>query len=133
MSADRNDILPHEMTVQAPGANWNEIHFVSRDEFIAVAPAIVQLEIRRLDELLRDLDLGSNLYNTVIAARYHLRRLVAEQNALVSIPSQCSKHLEAAIMSVSVPPKSVEKSILATLSYVQDRLGHVLEQMTRLY
>lgn len=112
----------------------NEIHFVDRDEFLQMAPAIVQLEITRLCKMLTDLEPGSDVYTAVVATRYHLTELLKELSVQDADEGQTisAEHLRAAIMCLSVPEDTVDETIQESLVYVADRLGYILLQVSRL-
>ncbi len=112
----------------------NEIHFVDRDEFLQMAPALVQLEITRLSEMLADLEPGSDVYTAVVATRYHLTELLKALSVKNAEGWQTisAEHLHAAILCLSVPEDTINEKIQETLVYVADRLGYILLQVSRL-
>lgn len=111
----------------------NEIHFVDREEFLQMAPAIVQLEITRLSEMLAGLEPGSDVFTAVVATRYQLKEFLSE---LAS--ERKKKHtfstdrVSAAILCLGASENCTEQSVKNSLVYVADRLGYILAQMKRL-
>ena len=112
----------------------NELHFVERDEFIQMAPTVVQLEITRLTKILGGLEIGSDNYNSIVAARFQLRQFL---NDLTVAADHSDSHLSVdrlniAIMCISAVSSSVDTDTCDLLIYVADRLGYILSQMSRL-
>ncbi len=108
----------------------NEIHFIDRDEFVQMAPAIVQLEISRLGDMLHDIEPGSDIYTTLVTVRHHLSLFHDELNR--DVDARNIEHLDAAIVCLSFPDSETTETTRDTMVYVADRLGYILAQMKRL-
>lgn len=108
----------------------NEVHFIEHDEFAQKAPAIVQLEISRLGDMIHGNEPGSNLHTTLVTVRYHLSLFHDELNREMNAVS--IEHLNAAIVSLSFPESEIAETTRDTMVYVADRLGYILAQMKRL-
>ncbi|MCH8122625.1 MAG: hypothetical protein IH853_05835 [Bacteroidetes bacterium] len=108
----------------------NEIHFIERDEFVQMGPAIVQLEISRLGDMLHDIEPGSDIHTTLVTVRHHLSLFHDELNRDVEVAS--FEHLDAAIVCLSFPDSETTETTRDTMVYVADRLGYILAQMKRL-
>jgi len=107
----------------------NEVHIIEHDEFLQMAPAITQLEISRLSELLTNLEPGSDIYTTLVSVRYHLSLFLEE---LEKHGEPGTDELNAAIMCLVMPDEGDDETIRDTMIYVSDRLGYILAQMNRL-
>ncbi len=118
---------------KTPG--WNELHFINREEFANMAPTVLQLEVSRLTRLLPSFELGSDAYNSVIAARKgvaHLQTLIQEEMDETRV-KECALELESAILCLSVSDRKTDPNSRRVLVYVADRLVYILGQLKHLY
>ncbi len=118
---------------KTPG--WNEVHFVNREEFATMAPTVLQLEVSRLTKLLPEFDLGSDTYNSIIAARRKVESLqfsIKNEMNPDEVES-CAADLESSIMCVSAADSDADADSSRVLVYVADRLVYILGQLRHLY
>lgn len=115
--------------------DWNEVEFLSWDEFKQMAPPIVQLEINRLSKLLPGCLQQAEVHNALVKARFTLRSFVAQldKTARGPLDDACRSSLQSAILALAttkdaLPPKSAK-----TVEYVIDRLTYILHRSTLLY
>lgn len=137
--------MPHKSDDMTPfggdgGFGWNEVQFLEIEDLRRMAPPIVGLEIRRLTDACRLVEPGSDLYNTIVGARYELRRFL-EVLADVGVPAlagaglerECAAHLRTAIDRLGVCREKADGDVLAVVEYAADRMSHILERMRLLY
>lgn len=118
---------------KTPG--WNELHFINREEFADMAPSVLQLEVSRLTRLLPSFELGSDAYNSVIAARRkvaHLQSSLREKMDEARV-KECATELESAILCLSASDRKTDPNSRRVLVYVADRLVYILGQLKHLY
>jgi hypothetical protein len=131
--------LPAQERVPAPENNptpdWNELQFVSWDEFRRMAPSILQLEITRMDGLLPALGAHANSYNDVVRARFCVRQFVTciEGAEKEHLEPDCAAHLHNAILSLSLPPDDLDAQALNTWRYVLGRLSDINRRLPLVY
>lgn len=134
----------------------NEIGFLRARAFREKAPAIVRLEIRRLERMIGRFDQATSLHNTLVRARYELGRFVDELGELeelgpaesrTAIEEHCTPRLEAAILALSAARENAptsprdeapsldgdERPTEETLRYVLDRLRYVYDRLHLMY
>lgn len=118
---------------KTPG--WNELHFINRNEFAAMAPSVLQLEVSRLSKLLSSFEPGSHDYNSIVVARQKIGDVTSmiSQEMEPECVEECARELESVIMhlSASIPDTDPESSRI--LVYVADRLVYILGQLKHLY
>ena len=113
---------------------WNELDFVGWKEFRRMAPAVVGLEIGRLDRLISEEDIGGETYNALVAARFALRKFAdgledSERDTL----DERSEHLRRALLSVSILKEALSDERAETLQYVLHRLSYINNRMNLVY
>lgn len=113
----------------------NEIHFLRWNEFRRMAPAVLQLEVARIDRLIRTQPVGTDFYNTLIKARFELKNFMAclEGAEKESLEECCAAHLRAALLLVSMRPADLDENTRHTLNYVLDRLKYICDHIGRIY
>lgn len=120
----------------------NEIGFLRSSAFREKAPAIVRLEIRRLEGMIGRFDQARSLHNALVRARYELRRFVEELDGLAeldpaessrAIEERCSPALEAAMLALSAAREKAGDPRSETLEYVLDRLRYVYDRLHLMY
>jgi len=100
-----------------------------------MAPSVLQLEVSRLTRLLPSFELGSDAYNSVIAARKsvaYLQSYIQEEMDEARV-KECSLELESAILCLSVSDRKTDPNSRRVLVYVADRLVYILGQLKHLY
>ena len=122
------------------GSGWNEIQFLEIDDLRRMAPPIVGLEIRRLTRACGLVEPGSDLYNTMVGARFELRRfleVLAEADESIAadggLERKCAGHLRTAIARLGLCRQDAEGELLGVVEYAADRMTHILERMSLLY
>ena len=113
---------------------WNEIDFVDWSAFRRMAPAVVGLELSRLERIIPEHEIGSESYNTLIRLRYALRRFVnqLEEADEADAPSLASL-LEQALLTLSVTQDPATTSDAETLRYVAHRLTYIHNRLSLIY
>jgi len=119
---------------------WNEEYFITVSDFANNAPAVIRLEIVRISGVLGRLDIGSDSYNEIVAARHRLTILVTKIEGLTEdvIPLQLFELLEGAILTVSIEAATIaagaseESEESEDLKYATNRLDYIIKQMRRL-
>lgn len=113
----------------------NEIQFLSWQKFQRMGPAIVRLEITRIERLMQSVTENPELYNSLVRARFELNAFLCRlaEGGQGSLKSACAPHLRAAILALSVEEEPLSADVAATLRYIGDRLNHVHERMVLLY
>ncbi len=109
---------------------WNEIDFVGWPEFRRMVPTVVGLEIGRLERLISDCDIGSDVYNALVGVRYALRIFVdgieASEKETVSVRikylEQSLLGLSTAVALCSLPDTEILRYIAHRLTYIHNRL-----------
>lgn len=108
---------------------WNELDFVGWKEFRRMAPAVISLEISRLDRVLASCEPASDEYNTLVQARFELRAFTrALENSDREGLAEKSRHLNHALLAVSLLAEQSE-----TLQYVVRRLDYVAARLRLVY
>ena len=118
---------------KTPG--WNELHFVNKAEFATMVPTVLQLEVSRLTKLMPGFEIGSDAYNSVVAARQKvesLQFLIQEEMSPEDVES-CAANLESSILCVSAADSGANTDSSRVLVYVADRLVYILGQLRHLY
>ncbi|MEX0821136.1 MAG: hypothetical protein WD021_03235 [Rhodothermales bacterium] len=109
--------------------DWNELDFVGWKEFRRMAPAVIGLELSRLERVLAGLAPGSDAYNTLVRARYEMRRFA---DGLADAEKGEAEHgaepLRRALLAVSLLAEDHD-----TLEYVARRLHYVHERLKLIY
>jgi hypothetical protein len=113
----------------------NEIQFLSWDEFRQMAPSILQLEITRLGTLIDAAPDTTDFRNTLVKARYELKRFVAclRKAQKETVVATCSDPLQTALLTVSLANTKRDAERTATLAYVIDRLKYVHDRIGLIY
>ena len=104
----------------------NEIHYLSFQEFRQMAPAILDLEVKRLAGLIDDAHDAER--NDLVWARHNVMESVAaiERRHRDRLASDCAPLLEAAMITIGLLTDRVDR---ATLQYVLDRLAYVRDRI----
>ena len=124
------------MQKEASNTDWNEIQFLSWSEFKQMAPAILQLEVNRLDRMIRGLLQDTDLHNRLVRARFALKKFIAclAQAEQDTLEETCAPYLRAAIMSFSVQPEDgLHAQERETCRYILDRLNYVNDRIALIY
>lgn len=113
---------------------WNEIDFVGWKEFRRMAPAVVGLEIARLERVIADSDVGSDFYNALVHVRHRLRNFVEdiEQSEKHTIEPRI-KHLEEALLALSMLQGADAGDHSETLRYAAHRLRYINDRIRLIY
>ncbi len=121
--------------VEMSQVDWNEIEFLSWDQFKQMAPSILQLEVTRLGKLLQGSTGNTDLHNGFVRARYALGRFIAciEHADKDTVEDACLEHLRAAIMSMSFQSDHMDDEMQETRRYVLVRLKYVYNRIALIY
>ncbi|GIV60156.1 MAG: hypothetical protein KatS3mg043_1245 [Rhodothermaceae bacterium] len=113
---------------------WNELDFVPWDAFRRMAPAVVGLELRRLEGLLAAPPDDLDAYNALVRARFELKRFVDRlaEASRETAAATCGPHLQAALLALSLAPV-LDPETRQTLHYIADRLTYVHDRLRLVY
>ena len=113
----------------------NEIQFLSWQKFRRMGPSILRLEIKRLERLMLRTADRPDLYNSLVRARFELRKFVErlDETERDALETECAPHLRAAIFAVAVERGDLSDDVVEILNYVADRLNYVHDRMVLLY
>ena len=115
--------------------DWNELQFLSWNEFRQMAPSILQLEVTRLGTLIDTSGKATDFRNALVKARFEVKRFVAclEQADKETVEDACAAHLQAALLNVSLVHTNRDEATAARLDYVIDRLKYVNDRIALIY
>ena len=110
---------------------WNELDFVEWREFRRMAPAVVGMEIGRIERVMRQMGPKDPAYNDIVRVRFALRTFVeglehASQEALPDL----AEHLRTALLALSLMADRLDSE---TLRYAAHRLRYVHDRMNLIY
>ena len=123
------------MQTEASKQNWNELQWLSWGEFQQMAPAILQLEVDKMQTILQDVAGDTDWRNNVVRARFAVRKFIAclaDANKDTIVES-CCPHLRIAIMSLSIQPDNLGTKTRDTCGYVIDRLTYIHDRIRLIY
>jgi hypothetical protein len=115
--------------------DWNELEFLSWDEFKQMAPSIVQLEISRISKLIRASHFEIDFHNALVKARFELKKFVACVDATMKSPldEACVTQLQAAILILVAAKTNRPSNEKRTIDSILDRLHDVYNRCKMLY
>jgi hypothetical protein len=113
----------------------NELAYLSWTAFQRMAPAIVRLEVDRVDALLRDAGGDDALCEALARARGALECFTAglAHARPRTVETACAPHLRAALVVLSLEASAREGPEAGTLRYIVDRLRYVHDRMDFIY
>lgn len=116
-------------------AEWNEVEFLRWEEFRQMAPAIIQLEISRLGEMIESLQADSDFRNALVKARFELKRFIdcLAGCGKESLEETCAGHLRNAMISLGLETSGPDQRTVRLRDYILDRLNHVHERIRLIY
>lgn len=116
-------------------SDWNELDFVSWEEFRQMAPSITQLEVSRIGKLLKNLEPGSETHSVLVKARYELRCFgkCILAAALRKDAAGCLEHLRLAIINLSFHDKDLDEPAIEIRNYILDRIRYVHDRIGLIY
>lgn len=123
--------MPSDM----PRRDWNELEFISWEEFRQMAPSILQLEISRIGEIINHLQAGTDFRNALVKSRFELKKFIeclprAGKEFLVD---NCAGHLHIAIINLAVEFAGLDEKTIQTRDYILDRLNYVYNRIPLIY
>ena len=123
------------MEPEKSSADWNEIGFLSWEEFKKMGPSIIQLEISRVSQLIKTYGIDSNFHNALVSSRFELKKFIEclTQADKENVESYCSSHLQTAILSLSFSDVRRDDRLLQTVDYILDRLNYVFKRIQLIY
>lgn len=100
-----------------------------------MAPAIIQLEISRLEEMIGSLQADSDFRNALVKARFELKKFseCLARAAKEDLESACAGHLRNAIISLSFQSPGLDERAAGTRQYILERLTHVYNRIPLVY
>jgi hypothetical protein len=118
-----------------PTPNWNEIQFLSWDEFRRMAPSILTLEVTRIGDLLEHASIGREDYNALVRVRHAMKTFVecvqcAQKD---SVQATCEPLLMQALLSMPAPGPAFDIDTNRTIDYIVDRLKYILQRIPLIY
>lgn len=116
-------------------SGWNELEFLSWEEFLQMAPSILQLEISRLGKLLDTPLDDPDLHNALVKGRYQLKCCAEKIEGIekATVESILSPFLTEAAFQISAALNSSESSIDKTLHYILDRIAYIHNRIRMIY
>ncbi len=116
-------------------SGWNELEFLSWEEFLQMAPSILQLEISRLSKLLDTPLNDPDIHNALVKGRYQLKCCAEKIEGVekATVESVLSPFLTEAAFQISAALNSGESSMDATLHYVLDRIAYIHNRIQMIY
>ena len=136
MSEDRHVIETKAAQLASRELEWNELDFVGWKEFRRMAPAVVALEVSRLDRLISALEPGCAEYNALVRTRYELRRF-ADGLAAASRESLADRreHLNRALLAATLISENVQTNAIQpeAVQYVIHRLRYIHQRLDLIY
>ncbi len=115
--------------------DWNELEYISWKEFKKMAPPIIKLESNRIDELIKTVQSGSDVYNALIKTRYELKQFIQclDHTENPPLSYSCTDRLSNAILSLSFENTGSNEKLMATLHYILERLNYVYNRIEMMY
>lgn len=115
--------------------DWNEVEFLRWEEFRQMAPAIIQLEISRLGEMIESFPADNDFYNSLVKARFELKKFseCLAGCGKESLEEACAGHLRNAIFSLSFDFSWLDEEVAGTLKYILERLMNVHNRIPLIY
>jgi hypothetical protein len=115
--------------------DWNELEFLSWDEFKKMAPAIIQLEISRLGKLIELQKTGSNFYNVFVKSNFELNKFIEclEKSEKSEFNKKCTAHLQTVIFNLSLAKSTSDKNVARIIEYIVDRLNSIYDRSKLIY
>ena len=113
---------------------WNELDFVGWKEFRRMAPAVVGLELGRIERLIANEEVGGDTYNSLVGARFSLKSFSdgLDLAGRESLPERAA-HLRRALLAVSMLAPTVSDDTAETLRYVSHRLNYINNRIHLIY
>ena len=115
--------------------DWNEIQFLSWDEFSRMAPSILQLEVTRIGTLLRSGSLKMEDHNALVRVRHAIKQFIecAEKAQKETIQASCEPLLTQALLNVPAIDSRFDMATAQTIEYIVDRLKYVIHRIPLIY
>lgn len=114
---------------------WNELDFLSWEAFRRMAPAVLGLEIARLERLMAAPLPALDVRNALVRSRFELQvllRSLAETDRTAFVHTGLP-HLEAAALNLPLAHPGLDPATRDTLTYVLDRLTYLHHRIRLLY
>lgn len=136
MNEDRHVIESKAAHLALRELEWNELDFVGWKEFRRMAPAVVALEVSRLDRLIAALEPGCAEYNALVRIRYELRRF-ADGLATANRESldERREHLDRALLTATLISENAQANDIQpqAIQYVIQRLRYIHQRLDLIY
>lgn len=123
------------MPSNMPRRDWNELEFLSWEEFRQMAPSILQLEISRIGEIINRLPAETDFRNALVKSRFELRKFIEclARSDKASLEENCAKYLDTAIINLAVDTAGLDEKTAQTRDYILDRLNYVYKRIRLIY
>jgi hypothetical protein len=114
--------------------NWNELEFTNFADFKRMAPSIIQLEITRLEKIIRSLEASDYSHNLLVKARFDLIQFKEQiQNSSAKINDEKLEKLFSALFCISEASRDSDIMIKEKTTYILDRLNDLVNKSRMLY
>jgi hypothetical protein len=115
--------------------DWNELEFISWEEFRQMAPSILQLEISRIGEIINRFQADTDFHNALVKSRFELKKFIEclSRSGKESLEDNCAKYLHIAIINLTVESAGLDEKTVQTRDYILDRLNYVHNRMRLIY
>lgn len=131
MPAQKNQIEIKAAQLAERPLEWNELDFVGWKEFRRMAPAVVGLEIARIERLTASVGPEAPAYNALIRARFNMRSFVDRLTEVSRPPiDELSDYLAGALIALALV--EIEEAG-ETLRYTCHRLKYVHDRLQLVY
>lgn len=123
------------MATERAKRDWNEVEFLRWEEFRQMAPAIIQLEISRLGEIIEGFPADSDFRNALVKARFELKKFseCLARATKEDLENLCAGHLRNAIISLGLESSGPDQLPPQLRDYILERLNFVHERIQLLY
>ncbi len=100
-----------------------------------MAPAIIQLEISRLGEMIESFPADNDFYNSLVKARFELKKFseCLAGCGKESLEERCADYLRSAIISLGLESSGPDQQTARLRDYILDRLNYVHERIRLVY
>jgi hypothetical protein len=115
--------------------DWNELEFISWEEFREMAPSIIQLEISRIGEIIDRFQADLEFHNALVKSRFELKKFIEclAHSGKDSLEENCAGHLCNAIVNLTFETPGVDEKSTQIRDYILDRLNYVHNRISLIY
>lgn len=123
------------MPSKIPDRDWNELEFLSWEEFRQMAPSILQLEISRIGEIINRFPADTDFRNALVKSRFELKKFIEclAHSEKASLADNCATYLDTAIINLAIETAGLDGKTVQTRDYILDRLNYVYNRIPLIY